>query len=872
MKRLLFFLAITMAAVCGMHAAQINESAARQIADRFLAAQSPRFASAAGPSATRLAYTAESGRFFVFDRSAGGGFVIIAGDDRLPQVLGYSENGTFAADNLPLALQDWMAEMNREIAYLQSHNGVPVHHPIQRATPIEPLLKTQWSQDWPYNNLCPTYTLSDGSAERAVTGCVATAMVQIMKYYEWPERGTGSHTYNCNVNDTDPMVLSADFSQSVYEWDKMLNTYDENSSEESCYAVAKLMSDAGISINMGYGSSSGAQETSVLPALTNYFGYSDRHYLLQRDLYSADEWDRLLTDEISAGRPILYCGYSYSQGSLGGHAFVFDGIDARGYFHVNWGWGGSADGYFMASVLAPGSGYNFKYGQDAIFGVVPSSAADEVPGVLYIRGLMHPEGYSVPRGETVSLKFSDIYAEGNLLDTAGVENTGWWPAVYDMIPMELRVFNQAGEEIQSVEFSYKVYISGWGVMSPNIEFTPDASLGDGEYTVKIAYSANKDENYDSWVCDDYGNHVYCKMRLSDDMVYLSDCFLSETYNLEAMTVSQSIYVDEPFDVNVTLAYPRGWGPPGGQGGGPGGDQPKPSTIGDIHLSLLKNGVEVATSEPMPITVPYDSTATFTLQMTAPGEWGRYELMVVDDCGRRFYPESDWLGSGEDEGIMHIVVVPKSDELVEDFETMPVSTKTNDTNVQGQFTKWNFNKSGVRAPGEGKCNGAHAVMMKKPSTFYSVEPVNHRIFMASAMIFNPSSTEAKFTLEYSLDNAATWVKALTIEDTEAAVVPGASAVQVIWQLNIKANQPALFRVAMTGGGSAAAYVDDLILRYNDLAIAGDVNIDGEVNIADINAVIDLILNGVSSDNGDLNGDGEVNIADVNALIDIILGAN
>ena len=869
MKRLLFFLTFTMAAVCVMQAGPVNASDARQVANQFLSTKSSRFTATAGPAALRLAYTADADRFYVFDRGNHGGFVVVAGDDRLPQVLGYSTTGTFDSDNLPLAMQDWMAEMNREIAYLQSHSGVKVHKPIPR-TPVAPLMTTFWDQGWPYNMLCPTY---GNNSALAVTGCVATAMAQIMNYHQCPVRGTGSHSYTCNVNDTDPTTLSVDFSQSVYAWDKMLDWYDTNSSQESCDAVAKLMFDAGVSIDMGYGSSSGASEVAVLTALTRYFGYSDRHYLLSRDLYGADEWDQLLVDEISAGRPALYCGYSYTQGSLGGHAFVFDGIDADGLFHVNWGWGGSSDGYFRVSLLAPGQGMNFKYGQDCIFGILPAEAAADVPGVLYVRGIMHPDINSVSRGDEVRMKFADIYVEGNLMDTVGVEGMGYWTSVYDTIPMELKVIDQNGVEKQTRRFSYKVYINGgWGNTASNIGFIPDASLADGEYTLKIAYSPLKDGNYNSWVRDDYGKEVYCKMVLSDDMVYLSDCSLAATYNLESMEIEQSILVNEPFDVDVTLTYPRGWGPPpGGGGGGEPGGQPEPTTAGDIHLSLMKDGVEVATSEPMTVSIPRDSTMTFTLQMIAPAQWGRYQLMVVDDSGRLFEPESGWLGSSEGSGIMNIVVAPISDFLIENFESMPVSTKTNDTHVQGQFTSWNFNKSGVRAPGEGKCFGEHSVMMKKPSTFYSIEPVSHHFFMAEATIFNPSSNEAKFTLEYSVDNAATWIKAFSLDDdaATAVVVPAASTYHAIWQFNLQGCQPALFRVAMTGGGSAAAYVDNLVLRYNDLAIAGDVNVDGEVNIGDVNAVVDIILSGTVADNADLNADGEINIADLNALIDMIL---
>ena len=571
----------------------------------------------------------------------------------------------------------------------------------------------------------------------------------------------------------------------------------------------------------------------------------------------------MLADEISAGRPILYCGYSYTQGSLGGHAFVFDGVDANGLFHVNWGWGGSGDGFFRVSLLSPGGSYNFKYGQDAIFGVVPAADADQVAGVLYVRGLMRPDRYSLQRGEKVSLRFADIYAEGNMMDTAGVEGNGYWQSVYDMLPMELCVFDKNGEELQSSTFTYKIYISGWGQSNSDIEFIPDASLGDGEYTVKIAYSTKKDGNYDSWVCDEYGNDVYCKMRLSDDMVYVSDCFLTGTYNLESMHARGRIYVSEPFEVDVTLAYPRGWGPPGGPGG-----QPEPNTRGDIHLSLLQDGVEVASSEPMSVTVPYDSTATFTLQLEAPAQWGRYELAVADDCGRQFVPASnDWLDTDGGSGIMNIIVVPRGNDFVEDFESMTANSSTSDKNVQGNFTTWSFTKSGVRAPGEGRCNGTNSVMMKKGSTFYTTQPLSHGFFMAQATIFNNSTTAAKYTLEYSSDGGSTWQKAATLDYETAAEIPGQSQVSPIWVLNLNASQPITFRFAMTGGGSAATYVDDVVFYYKD--IMGDVNFDGEVSIADVNVIVDSILTGIPMPSADVNGDGEINIADINALIDMLL---
>ena len=152
MKRLLFILAIGIAAVSSLHAAQVSETAARQVADSFFASNPTRLTA---QSPTRLVYTAEQGHFYVFDRGVNGGFVVVAGDDRLPQVLGYGASGDFAEDNLPPALRYWMDEMNREIAFLQSHPDVIVYQPVKRAAIVGPLMTTEWDQSEPFNDMCP---------------------------------------------------------------------------------------------------------------------------------------------------------------------------------------------------------------------------------------------------------------------------------------------------------------------------------------------------------------------------------------------------------------------------------------------------------------------------------------------------------------------------------------------------------------------------------------------------------------------------------------------------------------------------------------------------------------------------------------------
>ena len=855
MKRFLYILAITMATVCTMQAAPVNQADARQVAGQFFSASSSRLAAPAAQSAIRLVYTAENERFYVFDRGARGGFVVVAGDDRLPQVLGYGNSGDFSAPDLPPSLRYWLGEMNRQIEYLQAHNEVAAHHPIKRATAVAPLLATQWDQGSPYNNQCPTYTTSTGVTNRAVTGCVATGLAQVMNYYQWPDVGTGSHSYNCNVNDMTPTYLSVDFSQSFYRWDLMLNSYDDNSSPESCDAVAKLMSDVGISMDMGYGSSSGASEVAALMALKRYFKYNKKSYLLNRDYYNAEEWDQFLVDELNAQRPIIYCGYSIDPTSASGHCFILDGVDTDGYFHVNWGWGGSYDGNFLVSALAPGGGMNFKYGQDGMFGLVPEPRANEVEKVMYIRSQLIPVTSSVPLGGTIELKTDNFNVEGNMLDTAGYEQQGDRIHYYALIPVSLSIIDKDGVECQHLQEEMRYSLDNWRMFGQHYYMNLLPSLAEGEYKIKMSYSEDGGANYDHEVLDFTGKELYVKMIVRNDSAYLTDCFLSNTYTMDSFEVPAGITVNRPFTVGVTLSYEQRW---------MNEDGPR----GNIYLSLLKDGNEVATSELCEVQLHTNEVKTYEMQLMAPAEWGKYELMVSDECGNRLVKMDGWYST--EEAIEHILILPVCQRLVEDFESMTANSSTNDKNVPGNFTTWTFYKSGVRAPGEGKCNGTNSVMMKKPSYLTSVEPIAYDFFLAQAAFFNPTSSDAKYKLTYSTDNGTTWETAYTYDGFEAVEVPGKSQMVGSWLLNLSSSEPALFRITMFGGGTSATYVDDFSLYYTESGNPRDVNGDGEVNISDINAVIDIILSGnIGTYAADVNRDGEVNISDVSDIIDAIL---
>ena len=301
-------------------AERIPERVAQGIATQFIGQNSSmRKAQAAGKT-VRLA--ASSMGYYVYNIGADGGFVVVAADDLADQtVLGYADSGSFDLQTMPENMKWWLAEYDKQIEVAAQSGGKKASargkgqvvrlKAGEHRTAIAPMLTCLWNQDSPYNDQCPVL---DG--ERCATGCVATAAAQIMYYHKWPERGTGYHSYEWN-NQT----LSCNFSQSVYDWKSMTDTYGSSSSTASKKAVAKLMSDVGRAVDMDYGPSSGASTTKTLIGLSTYLGYQKGLAFRLRDFYSKADWDEMIYGELASGRPVFYCGQNESVG----HAFVCDG-------------------------------------------------------------------------------------------------------------------------------------------------------------------------------------------------------------------------------------------------------------------------------------------------------------------------------------------------------------------------------------------------------------------------------------------------------------------------------------------------------------------------------------------------------------------
>ena len=312
---------------------------------------------------------AEDGKpaIYVYTYSGDKGFMLLSADDAVPCLLGYSENNAFSIEDMSPSTRSFL---NLYAGEIQASRGcAPYKANSTRANEwaaIPPMMTTTWDQGNPYNSLCPRI-----NGRKSVTGCVATAMAQVMKYWEYPLTGKGSISYSPESMEE---TLSMDFSETTFDWASMQDSYSNGYSSLAATAVATLMKACGYSVKMKYTSSeSGAYSRDISTALVNYFGYDKDTSRKSRSDFTQDQWNSMVYDNLSRIGPVIYGGNSTG----GAHCFVCDGYDGNGMFHINWGWGGVSDGYFLLNELTPSAigtgghygGYNMS--QDAIFNIMP---------------------------------------------------------------------------------------------------------------------------------------------------------------------------------------------------------------------------------------------------------------------------------------------------------------------------------------------------------------------------------------------------------------------------------------------------------------------------------------------------------------------
>lgn len=384
-------------------AGPVSESEARQKARAFLQEHGKKADALSQnvKSNSRRAAGSSAASYYVFNLGEADGFVIVSGDDRTTAILGYADSGSIDIDDMPDGLRYLLEGYEEQMAMLDDADvAKPVNRTANRSARIDiaPLITTQWNQGAPYNTLCPTI---DG--ERTVTGCVATTMAQIL-YYHYARNGfaassTALPEYTAKTKDKDKKSISLDvagLAATTFDWANMTTTYTTGSTGEAADAVAQLMLYCGTALQMQYGLSanggSSAYSEAIPFALKTYFGYDGGIQHCYRKNYSYSAWVDMIHNELAASRPVALGGQSCG----GGHSFICDGYNFESeadYFHINWGWGGSDDGYFLLSVLNPedqGIGGSstldgFSYSQDAVIGI-QKPVADNADYCLSLEG------------------------------------------------------------------------------------------------------------------------------------------------------------------------------------------------------------------------------------------------------------------------------------------------------------------------------------------------------------------------------------------------------------------------------------------------------------------------------------------------------
>ena len=387
-------------------AQSVDINTAKAIASRHLASISqPSLKSTASKGRnfqfTSVKATVENNDtlYYILNDTINKGFVIVSADKRAWPILGYSTEGSFNETKQPEAFTAWMENRKQEIATIRLNNLQPdsattaswqnlsLKNGSTSSTSVEPLLKTKWGQGCYYNEMCPSDSRSSGYCGHVPTGCVATAMAQIMKYWNYPTKGKGSNSYPY----AEYGIISADFGATTYQWDQMPESLTGSNN-----AVSTLMYHCGVAAGMGYGPFGSA--TNLRPkVLVDFFDYSSNVKFIDNNNYSSTEWANLLKSELELGHPIYY---STDLPSGSSHALVCDGYQNSDYFHFNWGLNGSCDGYYYLNDVQ-----TFNIHQTAIISIVPSHLPDNYAGLILSSNALTinaKEGVSVPVPVTVA--------------------------------------------------------------------------------------------------------------------------------------------------------------------------------------------------------------------------------------------------------------------------------------------------------------------------------------------------------------------------------------------------------------------------------------------------------------------------------------
>lgn len=523
MKRtvlLLLSLIVSMMAMADGITADQAEEIARQFVNRqHPAAQGKRMMMAAKRQLP-VSVAADANAYYVFNVGSDNGYVMVSGSDLTPQVLGYASEGSFDVENIPANMKAWLDGYAEQIAYVErtkGRNQAPMLRISREA--VSPLLTTTWNQDAPYNIICPM-----ANGVQSPTGCVATALAQVINYHKYPARTTKAipayttATYNISM----PEIPVTDI-----DWANMLDDYRGGETTSEKNAVAKLMLLCGQSVEMDYCDSySGALTSECAEALRQYFGYDETVRKLDRENFTTSEWESIIYDEVANNRPLLYSGYSTG----GGHAFVVDGYGSDGLFHVNWGWGGNDNGYYRLSVLNPynnedigtsSSDDGFSFSQNVVVGI-QHGTGEKIAGRLSVTEFIN-KGTSSYTRTSIADNFSGMSFSTSVYNCTGVRGEFW---------IRLALVDAKGGFVEWV--SNKTYYSGF----LENDYGADLSFAD------VSFGANLN----------FGNYYIVPMNTtSEDLEEWLPCYGADFYRIKATFRGETLTLTEP-SVNLNASF------------------------------------------------------------------------------------------------------------------------------------------------------------------------------------------------------------------------------------------------------------------------------------------------------------------------------
>lgn len=440
--------------------------------------------------------------YYVFNVGEDNGYILVSGDDRTPAILGYADKGNFDANSIPANMKAWLQNYEDQLDVLsKSEKGAVAAASEHQA--IRPLIASTWNQGEPYNNMCPM----DGE-QRSLTGCVATVMAQIINYYKYPSKTT--KTIPSFTTSTKHFLVDS-IKPTAIDWENILNNYSGNETEVQKKAIANLMFICGTAVKMDYTNYfSGAVSKNAAEALKDYFDYDDATRHIQRSDYRAAKWDAIIYNELANKRPVFYG--AMSSGS--GHAFIVDGYDKDGLYHVNWGWGGRSNGYFLLSILDPQNtsangassstdGYSFD--QNAIIGIQPNTGKPYKPEVKMT-------------DEDISTSLTTVKKENGKFHVNYVSSSYNYTGKTFKFDLGTGVYNINNELVYSIKQFESQLDNSWGYSSMVFECDVP-TLPDGTYFIT---NISRETGTTTWYQNAKADDFFLTATISGDTLRLQN--------------------------------------------------------------------------------------------------------------------------------------------------------------------------------------------------------------------------------------------------------------------------------------------------------------------------------------------------------------